>query len=63
VSGMTRTAAEAVFDHFARQPEEAPAPEARATSEELAIEDAFTNSDGQVVEMTPEAGAAVPPTD
>jgi hypothetical protein len=52
-----------VFDHFARQPEEAPAPEARATSEELAIEDAFTNSDGQVVEMTPEAGAAVPPTD
>jgi excinuclease ABC subunit C len=54
VGGMTRTAAEAVFAHFARQPDEAPAPlgEARATAEELAIEDAFTTAEGQVVEMT-----------
>ncbi|MFL5306602.1 MAG: excinuclease ABC subunit UvrC, partial [Polyangia bacterium] len=61
VSGMSRTAAEAVFDHFARQPEEAPAPETRATAEELAIEDAFTNSDGQVLEMTADAVAPGPP--
>ena len=61
VSGMTRTAAEAVFDHFARQPEEAPAPEARATAEELAIEDAFTNSDGEVLEMTADAVPPNPP--
>ncbi len=54
VPGMTRTAAEAVFGHFARQPEETPAPlgEARETAEELAIEDAFTSGDGQVLEMT-----------
>jgi excinuclease ABC subunit C len=54
VAGMSRTAAEAVFAHFARQPEEAPAPlsEARDTAEELAIEDAFTTADGQVLEMT-----------
>ncbi|HVT08284.1 MAG TPA: excinuclease ABC subunit UvrC, partial [Polyangia bacterium] len=61
VSGMSRTAAEAVFEHFARQPEEAPAPEARATAEELAIEDAFTNSDGEVLEMSPDAAVSVPP--
>ncbi|HVY39552.1 MAG TPA: excinuclease ABC subunit UvrC, partial [Polyangia bacterium] len=61
VSGMSRTAAEAVFEHFARQPEEAPAPEARATAEELAIEDAFTNSDGEVLEMAPDAAVSVPP--
>ena len=30
-------------------------PEARATAEELAIEDAFTNSDGEVLEMTRDA--------
>jgi excinuclease ABC subunit C len=56
VPGMTRTAAEAVSAHFARQPEEAPPPaEARATdAEELAIQDAFTNADGQVLEMTSE---------
>ncbi len=54
VPGMSRTAAEAVFAHFARQPEEPPAPETRATAEELAIEDAFTNADGQVLETTAE---------
>jgi excinuclease ABC subunit C len=58
VAGMTRTAAEAVSAHFARQPEETPAPEARATAEELAIEDAFTTGDGQVLEMTRGAGGA-----
>ncbi|HXJ21238.1 MAG TPA: excinuclease ABC subunit UvrC [Polyangia bacterium] len=60
VPGMTRAAAEAVFAHFARQPEEAPAPlgEARATAEELAIEDAFTSAGGQVLEMTSAPGDA-----
>jgi excinuclease ABC subunit C len=57
VAGMSRPAAEAVFAHFARQPEEPPAPETRATAEELAIEDAFTTSDGQVLEMTSETSA------
>jgi len=54
VPGMSRPAADAVFAHFARQPEEPPAPETRATAEELAIEDAFTTTDGQVLEMTSE---------
>jgi len=60
VPGMTRAAAEAVFAHFARQPEEAPAPlgEARDTAEELAIEDAFSTSDGKVLEMTSALGDA-----
>ncbi len=62
VPGMSRTAAEAVFAHFARQPDEPPAPEARATAEELAIEDAFTTSDGQVVEMTNESPQRPEPT-
>ena len=52
--GMTRPVAEAVHAHWARQPVEVPAAEASATAEELAIEDAFSNTDGQVVEMTQE---------
>ena len=61
VAGMTRTTAEAVFAHWARQPLESPPPpdaqatseelDAHATSEELAIDDAFTSTDGAVVEM------------
>jgi excinuclease ABC subunit C len=64
VAGMTRTSAEAVFAHWARQPlEPAPPIDARATSEELdvhatseelAIDDAFTSTDGAVVEMVSE---------
>ena len=52
--GMTRPVAEAVHAHWARQPVEVPAAEASATAEELAIEDAFSSTDGQVVEMTQE---------
>jgi excinuclease ABC subunit C len=53
VAGMTRTTAEAVFTHWAKQPlEPPPATDAHATSEELAIDDAFTNTEGAVVEMT-----------
>jgi excinuclease ABC subunit C len=54
VAGMTRTTAEAVFAHWAKQPLE-PAPatiDAHASSEELAIDDAFTSTEGAVVEMT-----------
>jgi hypothetical protein len=51
---MTRPVAEAVHAHWARQPVEVPAAEASATAEELAIEDAFSSTDGQVVEMTQE---------
>jgi excinuclease ABC subunit C len=54
VAGMTRSAAEAVHAHWARQPLEPPPAEASATSEELAIDDAFTSADGRVVEMTQE---------
>ncbi len=53
VAGMTRTTAEAVFAHWAKQPlEAAPTIDAHATSEELAIDDAFTGTGGAVVEMT-----------
>jgi hypothetical protein len=56
VPGMTRATAEAVFAHWAKQPLDTPQPqppiEAHATSEELAIDDAFTSTDGAVVEMT-----------
>ncbi|HSY40179.1 MAG TPA: helix-hairpin-helix domain-containing protein, partial [Polyangia bacterium] len=52
VAGMTRTSAEAVFSHWAKQPLEPPATDVHATSEELAIDDAFTTTDGAVVEMT-----------
>jgi excinuclease ABC subunit C len=52
--GMTRPVAEAVHGHWARQPLEVTAAEAGDTAEELAIEDAFESSDGQVVEMTQE---------
>jgi len=53
VAGMTRTTAEAVFAHWAKQPlEPAATIDAHATSEELAIDDAFTSTDGSVVEMT-----------
>jgi excinuclease ABC subunit C len=59
VPGMTRATAEAVFSHWARQPLEPPAPaDAHATSEELAIDDAFTDSGGAVVEMTSDGPAA-----
>ena len=49
---MTRATAEAVFSHWAKQPLEPPAPDAHATSEELAIDDAFSETGGAVVEMT-----------
>jgi excinuclease ABC subunit C len=54
VAGMTRTTAEAVFAHWAKQPLEPAAPpiDAHASSEELAIDDAFTSTEGAVVEMT-----------
>ena len=52
--GMTRAVAEAVHGHWARQPLEVSVAEAGDTAEELAIEDAFETSDGQVVEMTQE---------
>ncbi|HEY6475165.1 MAG TPA: excinuclease ABC subunit UvrC [Polyangia bacterium] len=56
VSGMTRASAEAVFSHWAKQPlEPAPAIDVHATSEELAIDDAFSSTDGAVVEMTDES--------
>jgi excinuclease ABC subunit C len=52
VSGMTRASAEAVFSHWAKQPlEPPPAADVHATSEELAIDDAFTETGGAVVEM------------
>src|SRR3954471_2415192 len=52
VAGMTRTTADAVFAHWAKQPlASAPSIDAHATSEELAIDDAFSNTDGAVVEM------------
>jgi excinuclease ABC subunit C len=61
VAGMTRTSAEAVFAHWSKQPlQSAPSIDAHAiseeldahaTSEELAIDDAFTSTDGAVVEM------------
>ncbi len=57
VVGMTRATAEAVFGHWAKQPLDQPRPQppvdAHATSEELAIDDAFTSTEGAVVEMTP----------
>jgi excinuclease ABC subunit C len=62
VSGMTRATADAVFAHWARQPIEAPAPDAapasdaHATAEELAIDDAFSDTGGAVVEMTTDGG-------
>jgi excinuclease ABC subunit C len=52
--GMTRGVAEAVHAHWARQPLEVPVADASATAEELAIDDAFSGTDGQVVEMTQE---------
>jgi excinuclease ABC subunit C len=55
VSGMTRASAEAVFSHWAKQPLEPPPADAHATSEELAIDDAFSSTDGGVVEMTDES--------
>ncbi len=56
VAGMTRTTAEAVFAHWAKQPlpQSQPPVDAHATSEELAIDDAFTSTEGAVVEMAPE---------
>ena len=52
VAGMTRTTAEAVFAHWAKQPlESGPSIDAHATSEELAIDDAFSETEGAVVEM------------
>jgi excinuclease ABC subunit C len=57
VAGMTRTTAEAVFAHWAKQPLDPPHREpggdAHATSEELAIDDAFTSTEGAVIEMIP----------
>jgi excinuclease ABC subunit C len=53
VAGMTRTTAEAVFAHWAKQPlpQSQPPVDAHATSEELAIDDAFSSAEGAVVEM------------
>jgi excinuclease ABC subunit C len=77
VAGMTRTSAEAVFAHWAKQPLEPARPldahasseeldahasseelDAHASSEELAIDDAFTSTDGAVVEMTSHGGSS-----
>jgi hypothetical protein len=74
---MTRTSAEAVFAHWAKQPLEPARPldahasseeldahasseelDAHASSEELAIDDAFTSTDGAVVEMTSHGGSS-----
>ncbi|HVV51114.1 MAG TPA: excinuclease ABC subunit UvrC [Polyangia bacterium] len=54
VAGMTRATAEAVFSHWAKQPLEPPPADAHATSEELAIDDAFSETGGAVVEMVEE---------
>jgi excinuclease ABC subunit C len=77
VAGMTRTSAEAVFAHWAKQPLEPARPldahaspeeldahassgelDSHASSEELAIDDAFTSTDGAVVEMTSHGGSS-----
>jgi excinuclease ABC subunit C len=77
VAGMTRTSAEAVFAHWAKQPLEPARPldahasseeldahasseelDAHASSEELSIDDAFTSTDGAVVEMTSHGGSS-----
>jgi excinuclease ABC subunit C len=51
--GISPALAEVVHAYWAKQPlESAPSIDAHATSEELAIDDAFSSGSGAVVEMT-----------
>jgi len=50
--GISRALAEIVHGYWAKQPLESSSADLHATSEELAIDDAFTDTDGAVVEMT-----------
>jgi excinuclease ABC subunit C len=52
--GISPSLAEVVHAYWAKQPLEPPAADAHATSEELAIDDAFSSGGGAVVEMTTE---------
>ena len=53
--GSARALAEVIHAYWAKQPLEPPAVDAHASSEELAIDDAFSSGGGAVVEMTTEA--------
>jgi hypothetical protein len=52
--GISPALAEVVHAYWAKQPLEPSAVDAHATSEELAIDDAFSSGGGSVVEMTTE---------
>jgi excinuclease ABC subunit C len=52
--GISPALAEVIHAYWAKQPLEPPAVDAHATSEELAIDDAFSSGGGAVVEMTAE---------
>jgi excinuclease ABC subunit C len=52
--GISPALAEVVHAYWAKQPLEPPTVDAHATSEELAIDDAFSSGGGAVVEMTAE---------
>ncbi len=58
--GISPALAEAIHAYWAKQPLEAPAVDAHASSEELAIDDAFSSGGGAVVEMTTEAKDRAP---
>ena len=53
--GISPALAEVIHAYWAKQPLEPPAVDAHASSEELAIDDAFSSGGGAVVEMTTEA--------
>ena len=52
--GISPALAEVIHAYWAKQPLEPPAVDAHASSEELAIDDAFSSGGGAVVEMTTE---------
>jgi len=52
--GISPALAEVIHAYWAKQPLEPSAVDAHATSEELAIDDAFSSGGGAVVEMTAE---------
>ena len=58
--GISPALAEVIHAYWAKQPLEPPAVDAHASSEELAIDDAFSSGGGSVVEMTTEAKGPPP---
>jgi len=58
--GISPALAEVIHAYWAKQPLEPPAVDAHASSEELAIDDAFSSRGGAVVEMTTEAKDPAP---